>query len=183
VLDTFNRPDGMLGGSASWLVQNLLYSIASNQLVAAAGGAGVSGTILWAPGFAQNQEVFVTIQKASVNNMEFELLLKGQSAGIDNCDALAVAYHVPNLELIACTSNSSMVLGSSVSVSFVPGDKLGARALEDGTVQAFKNNALIATWDASSWPGHATGGRIGLETSGIAVPAIFDDFGGGTYSP
>ena len=69
--------------------------------------------------------------------------------------------------------------GADIPVTFVDGDRLGARAYADGTVEVFRNDQLLATRDVSSWPYYADGGYIGLWFIG-AEDAILDDFGGGT---
>jgi hypothetical protein len=60
----------------------------------------------------------------------------------------------------------------------VNGDILGARARANGSVEVFKNGALVGIADASAWSGSAGGGVIGMRvTNGTA--ARLDDFGGG----
>jgi hypothetical protein len=58
------------------------------------------------------------------------------------------------------------------------GDKLGARALANGKVQAYVNGALLGEADAGSFFADK-GGRIGLWFID-ADDALLDDFGGGT---
>jgi hypothetical protein len=60
----------------------------------------------------------------------------------------------------------------------VDGDKMGARAYADGTVEVYKNDILLATRDVSSWSHYANGGYIGLWFIN-ATDAVLDDFGGG----
>ena len=74
-------------------------------------------------------------------------------------------------------------------ISFAAGDVFGARALSDGTVNVYKNGALIGTTNIATgpnpWPTSAvtSGGKIGmwfLDTGAPPNDARFDDFGGGT---
>jgi hypothetical protein len=176
VLDNFNRPDGPLG--SSWLIDTPLdVTLANHQLVM---GSGDTGVILWQTGFAANQEAFITFKETHPDDFEIELLLKSQATH-GECDTLQLAYHPPMLFLYSCSSDGSGGgIGDGVSVTFEAGDQLAGRAFADGTVQAFKNGALIGTWDASAWPGHDKGGRIGLGTYGLKAANRFDDFGGGT---
>jgi hypothetical protein len=62
---------------------------------------------------------------------------------------------------------------------------LGARANADGTVQIFKNGALLQTITLNATDKaffNSKGGKIGLWA--VAAPnAILEDFGGGTVKP
>jgi hypothetical protein len=69
-------------------------------------------------------------------------------------------------------------LGGPIPATFVAGDRLGARAFRNGTLQVFRNNTLIGTRDFSSWPFAAQGGWIGL-TLDKTYSSRLDDFGGG----
>lgn len=69
--------------------------------------------------------------------------------------------------------------GGNIRVTFVNGDKLGARATANGKVYVYKNGVLLATSDITAWPYFATGGYIGLEVLGSSS-VILDDFGGGS---
>jgi hypothetical protein len=66
---------------------------------------------------------------------------------------------------------------------FSPGDQLGARATAAGVVQVFMNNALLATFDITSFPHHQKGGRIGVNSVSGVPEAFWDDFGGGNTIP
>jgi hypothetical protein len=69
--------------------------------------------------------------------------------------------------------------GADIPVTFANGDQLGARAKPDGTVEIYRNGALLATRSITSWPYYANGGYIGLWFVN-APGALIDDFGGGT---
>jgi hypothetical protein len=175
LLDDFDRLDGPLGNG--WLIDaSLSATLNSHQLVMGGNGDGV---ILWPKSFGADQEAYFTFEKTNPDDYEIELLLKSQ-ADSGECDALELAYHPPMLMLYSCNSDGSGTqIGEGLTVTFQAGDQLGARALADGKVEAFKNGALIATWNAAGWVHHAKGGRIGLGTYGLKSPNKFDDFGGG----
>lgn len=177
VLDDFDRLDGPLANG--WLIDaSLSATLNSHQLVM--GGNGIDGVILWPKSFGADQEAYVTFEETNPDDFEIELIFKSQ-ANSGECDALELAYHPPMLLLYSCNSDGSGTqIGDGLDVPFQAGDQLGGRALADGTVQAFKNGALINTWSAAGWIGHAKGGRIGLGTYGLKSPNKFDNFGGGT---
>ncbi len=177
LLDDFDRLDGPLGNG--WLIDaSLSATLNSHQLVM--GGNGVDGVILWPKSFGADQEAYVTFEKTNPDDFEIELIFKSQASS-GECDALELAYHPPELLLYSCNSDGSGgQIGDGLEVLFQAGDQFGGRALADGTVQAFKNGALINTWNAAGWIHHAKGGRIGLGTYGLKSSNKFDDFGGGT---
>jgi hypothetical protein len=75
--------------------------------------------------------------------------------------------------------HGTWTLAGAFAVSVQAGDRLGARALADGTVEVFLNNALIGTANAGAFYAN-TGGQIGLWFLD-AFEATFDDFSGGHY--
>jgi len=68
--------------------------------------------------------------------------------------------------------------GADISVTFAVGDVFGARAKADGTVEVYKNGALVGSRSITAWPYYANGGKIGLWMYN-AGGTIIDDFGGG----
>jgi hypothetical protein len=68
--------------------------------------------------------------------------------------------------------------GADIPVTFVNGDRFGARASANGQVKVYQNGTLLASRDVSSWTYAASGGYIGLWFD-QANNAFFDDFGGG----
>ncbi len=72
-----------------------------------------------------------------------------------------------------------MQQGADIAVTFSDGDQFGALAREDGTVEVYRNNMLLATRDVTGWPDYANAGYIGLWFTG-ASDATLDDLGGGT---
>ncbi len=69
--------------------------------------------------------------------------------------------------------------GANIPVTFANGDRFGARARPDGTVEIYRNGTLLATRSITTWPYYANGGTIGLWFVN-APNALLDDFGGGT---
>src|SRR5439155_22149663 len=66
----------------------------------------------------------------------------------------------------------------TLPATFSNGDRLSARAGDDGLVQVYRNETLIGEARAGSFFFHR-GGSIGLRYLD-ANGAMFDDFGGGT---
>ena len=65
-----------------------------------------------------------------------------------------------------------------VSLALANGDRLGARALADGSVTVYVNGTVRGAWNVAAWPYAASGGYIGIFTLD-APGAVLDDFGGG----
>jgi hypothetical protein len=108
------------------------------------------------------------------------LLLKAQGAA--DCDYLHVSYS-PNWQMVSvwtCANGTWQQQSDGIPATFQAGDRFGARARSDGTVEIYQNSTLIGsvTLD-SSWPYRASGGRIGLE---MPFAGALDDFGGGTLA-
>ena len=175
VLDNFNRGNGSIG--ANWSGDTGNYSINSNQL-----DVGSTGDIYWTNGsFGANQEVFVTLSTVDTNATEIDLVLKGQGTNYED-GVLAVLYD-PGNEIVQVWTNTPNVgwesYGNNIAVIFEDGDRFGARAMADGTVEVYRNDTLIATRDVSGWAHADEGGYIGLWFEG-ASNMLVDDFGGGT---
>jgi len=84
------------------------------------------------------------------------------------------------VRVFACSSGTSTQQGADISVSFAAGDKFGARAKSNGTVEVYKNGTLVGSVTvAGTWPYLALGGKIGVAASN-ASGSVFDDFGGGS---
>ena len=69
------------------------------------------------------------------------------------------------------------------TVTFVSGDRFGARAKANGMVEVYRNGTLLATRDVTGWPYYANGGYVGLWFIGVNNCTVVDDFGGGTTTP
>jgi glucose/arabinose dehydrogenase len=174
VVDDFDRPDGPVGGA--WVGDVGSLGIDANRLRPLTGGLSVTwdGAV-----FGPNQEAYVTIGPLAPGAPEHDLMLKvqglsGSNGHIevrydDNADYVAVGTYTPG---------PGWQGEFTIPVTLVTGDQLGARAYENGTVQVYRNGALLGSTDVSYWPFHANGGRIGLTLVGAANSRL-DDFGGG----
>jgi hypothetical protein len=186
VLDSFNRANGRLGTS-NWAgnTGTSSYTIASNRVDVAGGGP-----LYWKPtSFGTNQEAYVTLTTVDPRGREQDLLLKVQAQG-NNPDwrrgVIEVLYDAPGgvVRVETFRPGGVWVFYPAIPVTFQNGDRLGARALSNGTVQVFKNCSLVGTVtlntaDQSFFNGR--GGRIGLWFINAGA-AFFDDFGGGTLN-
>ncbi|MBK9008597.1 MAG: DNRLRE domain-containing protein [Anaerolineae bacterium] len=177
VLDNFNRANGPVG--SNWQGNTGGYSIVSNQL-------DVTGSshMAWTGGpYGADQEVYVTFVNVDPDGGEQDLLLKSHSVGGDT-NVLEVWYNATDdvVKVVTHASSQGWVEhGAPIPVTFNNGDQFGARAFADGTVEVYKNDALIGTRNVSSWPYYDEGGLIGLWFID-ATDAILDNFGGGTIT-
>ena len=173
-LDNFNREDGALG--ADWSGTTSGYSVMSNRMDVDAGDA-----IFWATEFGADQEVFTTFTTVDPTGEEQDLLLKSQSSTSWESGVIELLYSAVE-KTVKVTSYSAeqgwVQYGSSIPVTFENGDRFGARAKADGTVEVYRNGTLIASQDVSEWTYASNGGYIGLWFID-AGDAVIDDFGGG----
>ena len=180
VLDDFNRPNGGLG--TAWAGARGGYKIVNQQVDVGAGGA-----VFWKPNiFGADQEAFVTLTKIDPASTCHTLMLKVQNRNNLGQGVILVSYNAVSgtveVEAWDTQARTWRLVGSfTPPVSVTDGDSLGARALADGTVQAFINGTLVGTADAGSFYA-GKGGQIGLWFLN-AHDAVFDDFGGGTITP
>lgn len=179
VLDDFNRTEGPLGSNWSGWVQN--YAIASDQLIASSSGSVTD--IYWGnTSFGPDQEVYITFSQVDVDADEQDLLLKAQSNNNWGDGVLEVLYDSTNQRVQVWTyewPQEWMQHGADIPVTFTNGDRFGARAFANGTVEIYKNENLLATRDITSWSHYADEGYIGLWFIN-AAEAVLDDFDGGT---
>ena len=175
VLDNFNRANGAIGGN--WSGVSGGYNITSNQL-----HVGTGGDIYWNPTiFGSNQEAYYTLASIDPNGSEIDLLLKAQNPNYIGNGVLEVSYdpHGHQVSVWTYTSTSGWVQqGATMPVTFNAGDQFGARAMVDGTVNVYRNGALLGSAGVTSWPYYNAGGYIGLWTVNAAATVV-DDFGGG----
>jgi hypothetical protein len=106
-----------------------------------------------------------------------------KAQGKHDCDMIEILYAPFQGGILAeaCWGALAWTNLGGISVTFEPGDELGARARADGYVEVFKNRSLIATFDANAYPFIADPGLIGVNgfvPSGATLNA-WDDFGGG----
>lgn len=174
VLDDFNRPDGPVG--APWIFAAGNLSIVSNQAAPTSPGFGV----VWGgQSFGPNQEAYVTIGPLATGAPEHDLNLKVQGTG----EAVAeIEVRYDDVQHWVAVGTYDPAIGWQgnfvVPVQLVAGDRLGARAYGNGTVQVYVNDALIGATDISFWQYHDQGGYIGMTLVGAQTSRL-DDFGGG----
>jgi hypothetical protein len=179
VLDTFNRVNGRIG--KNWSAETSRYRVASNQLDV----RGV-GAIFWkANSFGKDQEVFVTLAKVDPFGREINLLLKAQNPSNWGDGVIEVSYSAVDdrVQILTYTFAQDWVqCGANIPVTFVHGDRFGAKAKADGMVEVYRNGALIGSCNVGSWPFATGGGYIGLWFLD-ASDSVADNFGGGTITP
>jgi hypothetical protein len=104
-----------------------------------------------------------------------------------DASAIAVVYDAPSRAVRVSTllpGAKGWISYPSRATTFANGDRLGARALASGSVEIYRNGALIGSvtlnaTDTSFFSGK--GGLIGIWTF-AAANAVLDDFGGGTVT-
>lgn len=164
VLDAFTRADGAIG--ASWIGQTDGYAVQSNALHVGNGGA-----LYWASTLTAAQEAYVTLTSVDSGANEIDLLLKGQSS--DGCDVLEVLYapSAHTVQVWTCENSGAWTQqGSTLAATFQSGDRLGARANADGSVEVYQNSTLLGTILVdTSWPFTTTGGHIGVWVDGSSA--------------
>lgn len=194
ILDAFNRASTSSGLGPNWTGTTSAFQIFSNQVRTT---PGLGGSLRWNPAvFGANQEAYFTFRRSSALGVEQAVFLKltGTSPQSSAAAAIEVLFNeVTNVVAIRTKvpGTTAWVTRGSFAATFAPGDQLGARALSDGTVTAFKNGAQLGTVNvtagANPWPAVYAqgGGRIGFTFQGLFIPlfntdARLDDFGGGT---
>ena len=204
-LDSFNRANTTNGLGGGWADDSpaTVYNVNGNQARVRTGTTSAYDTWRSAANavYGTNQEAYFTFTQVSpaATADEQGLLLKW-SGGADPNAAAAQWIEVTkdnspaNTIRIATKSAGSATITTQATipaVGFAAGDRLGARALNDGTVQVYKNSTLVGS---ASLPATGTWfGRIGVRFEGTGTTAAqearFDSFGGGSlattggYSP
>jgi SdrD B-like domain/IPT/TIG domain len=198
VLDNFNRT----GFGPNWQVDNVFTLNNNNVRVTGTGTMRWGGTAGGGPVYAANQEAYFTFVKVSPTATEQGLFLKVTGNGNNpNPTANGSAYievsykgNNPTSVQVRTKANgtNTVVLQATFPATFAAGDTLGARALADGTVIAYKNgfeiNRVNVTTTANPWPvaNASAGGRLGIRFVGAqnntTNDARFDDFGGGSIT-
>jgi WD40 repeat protein len=174
ILDNFNRANGPVG--SNWADNTNSYTVVSNQL-----NVGNGGTLYWnAASFGANQEVYVTFKAIAASASEIDLLLKRQGAGWTD-GVIEVFYNPASSTVQVVTYKPAqgwVQRGANISATFAVGDRFGARAKANGTVEVYKNGTLLGSRDVTAWPDYASSGYIGLWNVS-ANTTVLDDFGGG----
>lgn len=181
VLDTFDRSDGKVGSAWDGGAGTAFYRIAANRLV-----VQIGGPLVWKPAtFGAAQEAFVILSAIAPNGPAQGVLLKVQAGSVPDAGAISATYDAR----AKAVRVSALRVGArawtvypAVPVTFAAGDVLGARARPDGSVELYRNGALLGSVPLSAADAAyfaAKGGRIGIWT--VAAPiAALDSFGGGT---
>jgi hypothetical protein len=175
LLDDFDRANGTLG--PQWSGQTAGFGIVGQQLEVGRGGG-----VYWAGGaFGADQEVCATFVGVDPDGLQ-SVFLKIQQGDWRN-GGIAVSNDPRNGRLIVVTYHprSGARLRGAFPARLVAGDQLGARALQDGTVQAYVNGVLVGQVSAGGFFVDLPG-QIGLGFAG-AEDARLDDFGGGDAFP
>jgi hypothetical protein len=179
VLDSFTRANGAIGNA--WSGSKSGYAIASNRL-----DVGSSGDLYWSgTRFAADQEAYFTLSTLDPAANELDLLLKAQGSTSWSSGVLEVWYDPVNGRVQVWSYSSAqgwVQRGADIPVTFVTGDRFGARVSASGQVQVYRNSQLLGTRDARGWTYASATGYIGLWTDNAAA-AFLDDFGGGTVVP
>jgi len=177
-LDSFNRANGSLG--AGWSGSTGGYALASNAV-----DVGGGNDVYWmSSSFGADQEAYVTLTTIDPAAGEMDLLLKSQSNGWWGAGLIEVLYEPVNHRVQVwtfATSQGWVQRGADIPVTFVNGDRFGARVTVGGTVTVYRNGNELGSRSVAGWPYVASGGYVGLWMSG-ASNAMFDDFGGGTVA-
>jgi SdrD B-like protein len=156
-------------------------------------GAGNVGNAWRSNTFGTNQEAYFTFiqvsNQAGANEQGLLLKFSGSTPGgptsTNSASWIEVAYDNGTVRIRQKSSGASPAnLGSAIVATFTSGDRLGARALADGTIVAYKNSTEIGrrTFVASgSWTGRI-GVRFEGTGTGTSTEARFDGFGGGNVA-
>jgi hypothetical protein len=175
VLDSFTRANGALG--SNWAGATAGYSIAGNQV-----DVGPGGDTFWKiSAYSSTQEAYITLTTIDQAGGEIDLLLKSQSSTTYAAGAIEIWYSpaAGRVQVWTYAGGQGWVQrGADIPVTFINGDRFGARATANGLVQVYQNGTLLASRDVSGWPYAASGGYIGVWFD-QASSSLFDDFGGG----
>jgi len=198
-LDTFNRAGTSNGLQGSWVDDspNSVFNVASNQARVRTGN-NVFDTWWNAATFGVSQEAYFTFVQVSpqAGANEQGLLLK-YSGGSDpkaanaqwvevtyDNDTSATAGLQPGVRISTKLAGGAPTTQLIVPTTFAANDQLGARALSDGTIVAYKGGVEIGRTNVAATA--AWTGRIGVRFEGAGAnnpnQAVFDNFGGGSLS-
>ncbi len=174
ITDSFNRSNGAVGGSwSSWT--STTYSISNNQMVVGSGDQ----YYVWQQPVGPAVEASVKITSINAAAQEIDLVLKSMTNNWYN-GAVIISYNSGQLQVwSAVTGNWTQHNG--LNMQLVAGDVLGGRLRSNGSVEIYRNGALIATTSVGSWPHLNSTGYAGVwvvNGSGTA----FDDFRVGTLT-
>lgn len=176
VRDNFNRANGGIG--ANWLGSRGGYKIKSQQMDVETGGP-----VYWGPAtYGADQSACITFAKVDPKGQHQSLLLKAQGNSYTG-GTIAVFYNAltGKIGVETYVPRQGWKTVAQFARTLVDGDRLSARALADGSVRVYVNEALVGEANAGAFFA-GKGGRIGLWFI-VAANAVLDDFGGGTLTP
>ncbi|MGQ0604312.1 MAG: hypothetical protein ACT4QE_21730 [Anaerolineales bacterium] len=173
LLDNFNRANGPLRAPWRGSEGRPNYRIANRQL-----DPGNGGPIFWPTVFGADQTACVTLARVDPNGVHQSLLLKIR--GDWRQGAIAVFYKATTGEVGIETfvPRRGWLTLATVSIPVVDGDQLGARAMPNGKVIAYVNDAPVLETTVEPIFHNRTG-QIGLWFIASAQSRL-DDFSGGT---
>jgi glucose/arabinose dehydrogenase len=182
VRDAFDAADGPL--ASPWT--DPVYGLSKLRRVS---GALVPGCCqytspMWGgSSFGPDQEAYVTLAAIAQGAREHDLVLKAQQARYDAAH-IEVKYDDLYRRIQVATFDPAggwVDRGAPVAVKFLAGDRFGARARSNATVQLYRNDVLIGTVSLGTWAYATSGGWIGMTIDG-AFTSRLEDFGGGTMN-
>lgn len=176
VIDNFNRANAPLG--APWQGDVAGLAVQSNAL----GQPSGYGFPIWGgSAFGPNQECFVTIKTITgATAPERDLVLKAQTLS-SSTSHIEVRYDDNQKQVDVGTYdpvNGWLSQGAPIPVTYVAGDRLGARAYANGLLEVYRNATKVGSRNLVGWPFVDQGGYIGL-TLDMSNRGTLDDFGGG----
>lgn len=179
VLDPFTRANGALGGA--WVGQTGAMVVLNNTMRQ----TGPDATMVWAGGqFGPSQEVHIRMDAVTPSAPEVDLMLKVQGLSWDT-GHIEVKYEAPFNRVAVSTYHPIagwQGWGLLTGTTFNAGDTFGARAMSNGLVEVFRNGVSVGQVSVSGWAFASQGGYLGMTIAG-ANATIFDDFGGGNWTP
>ena len=199
VIANFNGNGNAFGNNSGWSVDgstqgnNPVWSTTNGQARVRTGNGTNNAWRSGGPatGFGTGQEAYMTLTQRSANATEQGLLLKytnGNSPNAGNAQwvEVAVANAAGNVVIRTKASNGAITTNATLNGAFGTGTGvLGARALSDGTIIAYKDGVEIGRTTVAATGGWQ--GRIGVRFTNTGTTtgaeARFDDFGGGSVAP
>lgn len=178
VLDNFNRSSGALG--SRWTGTTSGAGVSSSRYKPLVSGAVAT---VWDTEFGADQEAYVTFDDVASSGPKQGLLLKVQGPAVE-AGAVEVRYDAVQRKVFAATYTPGRGWedrGPGIAVKFSDDDVLGARALSNGDVEAFRNGVKLGRWSVAGWAWAAFGGRIGISLNNSSGTR-FEDFAGGTLT-
>ena len=175
VVDSFNRPDGPVGGGWTGDVGGV--AIADSALAILADAPTIIAPTVYS---SATQEAYVRLKAITPTALEHNLMLKVQGPQWSD-GQIEVAWQAGPGQVLVYTYTPVVgweQRGGPFPVTFQPGDQFGARAYPNGGVEVYRNGTRVATASVAGWPFAAAGGRIGMSWW-TATRSVADDFGGG----